>query len=249
VNPRNEALAEISEALLAIKRDIEQRIPRSRAHANRVQGHVVKLVVAIPEAQIKIEPNLVLRGALHKPQRRDLCPTAQQPFEAFVSIATLSEADLYGGKLCAALDRQHPRDLFDVKLLMDDVGIAPEIRRAFVVYLAAHSRPMRELLSPNFLDIEAVYSNLFIGMTRVSVSLRELLEVRQRLVEDIVANLDDNEKAFLLSINRGEPEWDLLGFDHLHQMPALRWKLLNIGRMSDGKRSAAIEGLRDVLSV
>lgn len=126
VNPRNEALAEISEALLAIKRDIEQRIPRSRAHANRVQGHVVKLVVATPEAQIKIEPNLVLRGALHKPQRRDLCPTAQQHFEAFVSIATLSEADLYGGKLCAALDRQHPRDLFDVKLLMDDVGIAPD---------------------------------------------------------------------------------------------------------------------------
>jgi hypothetical protein len=41
----------------------------------------------------------------------------------------MADTDLYGGKLCAALDRQHPRDLFDVGLLLRNEGITPAIRR------------------------------------------------------------------------------------------------------------------------
>lgn len=39
--------------------------------------------------------------------------------------------DLYGDKLCAALDRQHPRDLFDVKLLLDQDGLDVAPSKAF----------------------------------------------------------------------------------------------------------------------
>ncbi|MFB3079791.1 MAG: nucleotidyl transferase AbiEii/AbiGii toxin family protein, partial [Lysobacterales bacterium] len=70
-------------------------------------------------------------------------------FEISATANTLGVADLYGGKLCAALDRQHPRDIFDVKILMENEGITDEIRTAFVVYLASHDRPMSELLDPN----------------------------------------------------------------------------------------------------
>ncbi|PYU26793.1 MAG: hypothetical protein DMG30_01135 [Acidobacteria bacterium] len=32
------------------------------------------------------------------------------------------QLDLYQGKLCAALDRLHARDFFDVKVLLEDTG-------------------------------------------------------------------------------------------------------------------------------
>ncbi len=67
-----------------------------------------------------------------------------------MEIPVLSFADLYGGKICAALDRQHPRDLFDIKLLSEARGLNEEVSQAFVIYLASHNRPMSELLSPNF---------------------------------------------------------------------------------------------------
>ena len=64
------------------------------------------------------------------------------------ALPVVPEAELYAGKLCAALDRQHPRDLFDVHILLKGAGVASPIRRAFTVYLAAHNRPMHELLQP-----------------------------------------------------------------------------------------------------
>jgi hypothetical protein len=53
---------------------------------------------------------------------------------------------------CAALDRQPPRDLFDVHGLFQAEGITEEIQRAFVNFLASHDRPMNELLTPSLAD-------------------------------------------------------------------------------------------------
>jgi hypothetical protein len=89
-----------------------------------------------------------------------------------VSVPTLALADLYGGKICAALDRQHPRDLFDVKLLLDEGGIDETIRKAFVVYLVSHNRPMSELLDPTRKDFRAAYENEFAGIVGAPVSRR-----------------------------------------------------------------------------
>ena len=83
---------------------------------------------------------------------------------------------------CApALDRQHPRDLFDVKLILDTDGITPEIRRAFVVYLAGHNRPMEELLSPRIQDISDVFQAQSAGMTQAEVATEELITIQQEL--------------------------------------------------------------------
>ena len=245
---RHDALQEIHDTLISIKDDIEQRIPGSRILESRSEEYVVRLLVSTDDAVVKVEPNLTLRGSIHTPQDRDLCLAAQEHFEAFVSVQTLSMADLYAGKLCAALDRQHPRDLFDVKLLLDDTGITPEIRRAFVVYLAGHDRPMSELLAPRLQDIGQLYADQFIGMTRSEVSLGDLLQIQQNLAKTLVRALDDDEKQFLVSVKRGKPEWDRLGIDHLAQLPAIQWKLINIRKMDSAKHKAALERLIKALS-
>jgi predicted nucleotidyltransferase component of viral defense system len=248
LKPRREALQEIHETLRSLKEGVEQRVPGSRVRASRSGDYVVKLFISTGDATIKVEPNLILRGSVDAPQGRDLSPAAQEHFEVFVSVQTLSTADLYGGKLCASLDRQHPRDLFDLKLLLDDKGISPEIRRAFVVYLAEHNRPMSELLAPTLRDIKRLYREQFIGMTRVEVLLDDLVRVQRSLANTLVRALDDDEREFLLSMKRGEPEWHRLGIEHLAQLPGIQWKLINIRKMDSAKRKAALDRLTRTLA-
>lgn len=248
LKPRREALQEIHETLRSLKEGVEQRVPGSRVQASRNGDYVVKLFISTGDATIKVEPNLILRGSVDAPQGRDLSPAAQEHFEVFVSVQTLSTADLYGGKLCASLDRQHPRDLFDVKLLLDDKGISPEIRRAFVVYLAEHNRPMSELLGPTLRDIKRLYREQFIGMTRVEVLLDDLVRVQRSLANTLVRALDDDEREFLLSMKRGEPEWHRLEIEHLAQLPGIQWKLINIRKMDSAKRKAALDRLTRTLA-
>ena len=135
-----------------------------------------------------------------------------------------------------------------MKLLLDDQGISPEIRRAFVVYLAEHGRPMSELLAPTLRDIERLYREQFIGMTRLKVLLADLVRVQRTLANTLVRALDDDEKEFLLSMKRGEPEWHRLGIEHLSQLPGIQWKLINIRKMDSGKRKAALDRLIRILA-
>ncbi len=234
---------------MSVKESFTQRFPSSRVRETRIEDFVAKLLLSTGNAVVKVEPNLILRGSAYPPQILDLCPAAQEHFEAFVSVQTLSVPDLYGGKLCAALDRQHPRDLFDVKLLLDDTGITPEIRRAFVVYLAGHDRPMHELLLPKLQDITQLYADHFRGMPRIESSLEDLIEIQYALSDTLVRALDDDEKEFLLSVKRGEPEWDRLGIDHLSRLPAIQWKVANIRKMGPEKHKAAVDQLMKVLDV
>ena len=247
LRPRDEALQEIHDTLRSIKDSIEQHIPGSRVQESLREDYIVKLLATTDDATVTVEPNLILRGSVYPPQNLDLCQPAQEHFGAFVSAQSLSIADLYGGKLCAALDRQHPRDLFDVKLLLDDTGITPEIRRAFVIYLAGHDRPMSELLAPKVQDIEKLYVDQFMGMSQSEVSLDALLQVQTNLPRILVEALDDNEKEFLLSMKRGEPDWDCLSIEHLAQLPALQWKLINIRKMDAAKHKAAVDQLMKAL--
>lgn len=247
IKPRDESLAEISKAVRAIAADIRSRIDGAIVDESRSEGRVVKLLVALTGSVIKIEPNLVFRGSVYPAEGRELVPSAQSQFEAYVSVPAVIEAELYGSKLCAALDRQHPRDLFDIKQMMDTVGLTDEIRSAFIVYLAGHPRPMKELLDPRMQDIEAIYQNQFAGMTTDPVSLDDLVAVQHGLAGQVLRALTENEKAFLLSVKRGEPEWDRMGIAHLQDLPALRWKVMNIQRMDARKRTAALAKLEKVL--
>lgn len=123
---------------------------------------LTKIFVKRKDVQITIEPNEILRGSVFEPVKAELCEQARKQFErGTTDITLLSTADLYAGKICAALDRQHPRDLFDIKLLFDHKGITDQIRQGFVIYLASGPRSMHELLQPNLIDIRSVKRTTF----------------------------------------------------------------------------------------
>lgn len=194
-------------------------------------------------------PLYEMRGSVGKPILQELSPAAQTHFSASARIQMLPPEDIYGSKLCAALDRQHPRDLFDVSQLLAESGITPRIRRAFVVYLASHPRPMNELLRPNLVNISVVFENQFAGMSRDPVTLNQLFETQEKLLKILPHSLDVFERRFLLSVKKGEPEWDLLDLPHIERLPALQWKLINIRKMDPKKRADAFEQLRLILDV
>lgn len=177
-----------------------------------------------------------LAAAQHRVQRRSLTPAAQQLFAADIQIPVLADAELYGSKLVAALDRQHPRDLFDVQLMLSRQGWNETLLDCFVVYLAGHNRPTHEVLFPKEKPLETVFAAEFEGMTLAPVALHELLVTRQRMLSELPRALLPRHRNFLLSMLRTEPDWSLLPQAHLTELPALQWKLQNLLRL---KKNAA----------
>lgn len=249
--PRETALKNISEALGRITSAIKKAIPGSRVQESRAQapGRISKLIVAAGHTRIKIEPNEVIRGSVFAPEDRELTRSAEEMFQLSVTAQTLSVADLYGGKLCAALDRQHPRDLFDVMVLLENEGISEEIRKAFVVYLASHDRPMNELLDPTRKDMRQVYESEFVGMTIKAVRYEDLIRARETLIETLKKEFTDAGKAVLVSVKEGQPDWNALAIPGVEKLPAIQWKLMNIRKMDSTKRSEALEKLKAKLRV
>ncbi|RLA43159.1 MAG: nucleotidyl transferase AbiEii/AbiGii toxin family protein [Gammaproteobacteria bacterium] len=251
LEPRDTTLAKIGEALQRIATAVRKTIPGVTVQGVQTKGaeHFSKLTVGTPEATIKIEPNLVLRGTVYPPVERELCERAESLFEMSATVNTLAVADLYGGKFCAALDRQHPRDLFDVKILMENEGLTDEIRTAFVVYLASNNRPMSELLAPNPKDSRQVFEQEFTGMTDAEVGYDELVAVRDRLIETIRNTMTEDEKQFLISIKKGQPDWDLVPVAGIERLPAIQWKLVNIRKMDKKKQIESLTKLESALGL
>ena len=210
-------------------------------------GRIHKLFVSDGEHRITIEPNEVLRGAVNEPEVCDISAVAEEAFETSATIRTLSLADLYGGKLCAALDRQHPRDFFDVMVLLKNEGITDAIRRTFVVYLAGHDRPIHEVIDPTWKDIRESFDREFVGMTAQPVKLEELLAARDTFMHQLKTSLTNEERQFLISIKEGTPRWDLLGIPGIENLPSLQWKLMNIRKMNKKKHAEYLKKLRDKL--
>ena len=113
VFPRAKSLGAIDKAMTRIGGRIEKGLKRSRVTPSRHEGTVTKLVVREDRVQIIIEVTPVLRGCAYEPEVRSVCRAVEDQF-GFAEMRVVSFADLYAGKIVAALDRQHPRDLFDV---------------------------------------------------------------------------------------------------------------------------------------
>ncbi len=248
---RATALKNISEALGRIAMAIKKTIPNAKVQESRAQepARIAKLLVAVGQTRIKIEPNEVIRGAVFAAEERELTRRAEELFELSVTARMLSIADLYGGKLCAALDRQHPRDLFDVMVLLENEGITDAIRKAFVVYLASHDRPINELLDPTRKDIRRVYESEFVGMTAEEIEYEDLIVARETLIETLKKELTDAEKAFLISLKEGQPEWSAIGVEGIEKFPAIQWKLMNIRKIGEKKRVESLEKLMRILGL
>ena len=251
VNERDYALNEIGSILLMISDGIRRSVPGTVIIPKTIHGtEVIRgLVVNRDGVTVKIEPNLVFRGSVYPSEIKMLSQKAQDLFELSLQCRTLSQYDLYAGKICAALDRQHPRDLFDVHLLLINEGLNTEIRKAFIVYLISHPRPMVEILSPHQQDIKDIFQKEFVSMITEDISIETLEMTRDKLITILREELTPDERRFIVSIKEGQPRWDLLEFEGINDLPAVKWKLMNISRMTPAKHRKAIHKLRGYLGV
>lgn len=247
---REQAIQHIREAMADVAARAERLIAGLQVRASG-GAEAPKQVASAAGAQIKIEPNPVLRGTVFEPEVRRLSPAAEVLFERSASVRVVSSPDLYAGKLCAALDRGHPRDWFDVTLMLRHDAIDERLRQAFVVYLASHGRPMAELLDPRQPSLRDAFMREFDGMARESITVAELEATQAALPGQLRSQLTDPERRFLLSVKVGEPDWTLLPIPHLRDLPALQWKLMNIERLKREPRrhTEAIDRLRSLLEL
>ena len=246
VKERAQSLAEISAALRRIAAHIVKAHPGTRVTERLYEGAVTKLEVRSEGVQILIEVTPVLRGTVYAPEIRMVSPSAEEEF-GFAEIQVVSFPDLYAGKMVAALDRQHPRDLFDIGQLLANEGITDDLRRAFVVYMLSHGRPMAEVLAPARKDISDEFLRGFEGMTDMSVTREELEESREALIADIVGNMPEDHRRFMISFECGTPEWELLGVPGAADLPAVRWRIKNLDTLSAEKRKVLVVALEEVL--
>ena len=244
VNDYNTACAEIDAALRRIRDRLAARPVRLDVTMGpaREGGHVDTLNVRRAPFDIKIEVNAVLRGTLHPTTMLPIREAAEAHF-GFTRMRVVAREDLYAGKLVAALDRQHPRDLFDVKLLLEGQGITDSLFCAFLYYLAGHKGVIAHTLDPRRKDISRLYREQLQDMVAQPVSLDALVETREQLIRTVHARLGEREKQFLLSVKRMQPDWSLLGVPGAEALPAVRWKLHNLGQMDAARRMAAIGNL------
>ncbi len=228
--PRDQALQHINEAIRQSAARLRKQGFQTHAPATTESGET-KLLVRRGGIEVKIEVNFVMRGTVHPVHMASLTDAARDTLQADLEIPVVSFEDVYGGKLVAAMDRQHPRDLFDVTELFAHEGITAGIRRAFIVYLASHNRPVHEVLFPSLRDIRQDFEHNFAGMTAEPVELDALLAARERMMSELQKGLSADERRFLLSLVAAAPEWSLLGVPHLEQLPGVRWKLQNLERL------------------
>jgi predicted nucleotidyltransferase component of viral defense system len=248
LEPRQEALHKIDAALKDVATRLERRNLRVQGTALVGTSSWVKFVVSEGTVQVKVEVNPVLRVLVFPPERRRVTPATEAQY-GFAETLVVSLADLYAGKMVAALDRQHPRDLFDIKLMLEQNLLTPEVMKAFLVYLISHDRRMDELLSPKFKSLEPEYSASFQGMTRQAVSLAELKTAREDLIDYLRHYLTEKDKRFLLSFKERQPEWGLLELPHVKELPAVRWKLANLEKMPARAWREAVDKLKRVLEL
>lgn len=248
VEGRPASLSAIDAAMLRIKERIEQGIPGVRVNASRSadENTMTKLVVRVGGVQIKIEVTPVLRGTVYDPTVTSVVPAVEDAF-GFAEMQVVSFADLYAGKIVAAFDRQHPRDLFDVRGLLANEGVDDALRRAFLVYLISHNRPMAEVLAPTRKPLREEFERGFVGMTEESVTLAELEAAREAIIAEMVAAMPDDHRRFLVSFKQGEPAWELLGIPEAQHLPAVMWKQRNLAKLPDAKRAELIKALERVL--
>lgn len=248
IEDRATSLANIDAAMRRIAARMAKSVPRSRTQLVPLQkeGAVTKVLIASDGMQVKIEVTPVIRGCVYAAETRAVCERAEELF-GHAEVRVVSFPDLFAGKIVAALDRQHPRDLFDVRDLLANEGVSDDLRCAFIVYLLSHNRPMAEVLAPTRKDLRHEFSAGFAGMTEEPVTLDALYDAREALVAEIVGRMPAAHRRFLLSFKAGAPDWALLDVARAAELPAVRWKADNLDRLSANRRAKLLSDLEGVL--
>ncbi|MEA5033318.1 MAG: nucleotidyl transferase AbiEii/AbiGii toxin family protein [Sphaerochaeta sp.] len=248
VGERMQSLDEMTRSLRSLGNAIIAQIGDAKIQystLNRTE-YVNRLIIEVRRAVVKVELSPVLRGTVYEPAVMRITRTAEDVF-GFAEVPLVSFEDLFAGKMMAALDRQHPRDLFDIKGLIEHEGISGKLKEAFIVYLISHNRRIMEILNPSLLDIRQTYETDFIGMTTEPIELADLLETRFELIRTVNAMMNERDKKFLVDFKEGHPDWSYFSVPHIKDLPAVKWKMHNLDQVDASERQRMVDGLRSHL--
>jgi predicted nucleotidyltransferase component of viral defense system len=225
IENREQSFAMISAALLEIRERLNIRFPALQIQ-HKVEIH--KLIIANRDAIIKVEVSPIIRGSLGDVSELQLSEKAQNNFDTFCEMQVVSIGQLYGGKICAAMDRQHPRDLFDIKYLLQNEGFTSAIKEGFLFRLLSSERSIQDVLFPKLQDQRLAFQNQFSGMSPESFSYEEYEQIRETLIQKVHQSLTDADKSFLIRVKNAEPDWSI--YDFL-RFPSIQWKQQNLTKM------------------
>jgi predicted nucleotidyltransferase component of viral defense system len=237
----------IRQSLELIKNRVKTIFPSIRFEDEKRAGEELKLLCSKNNVTVKVEVNQINRGLIADTCTKILCNRAEEEFNRFCEIKTVSVGQLWGGKINAALERQHPRDIFDVKNMLVETGFTEEIKQGFLFFLLCGKRPISEILRPNYIDQRVIFESQFMEMTNEYFSYEEFEKIREELVSLVNNSLSIKEKEFILSFVKGEPHWGQFDYGNF---PAIKWKLLNIAKLKHdnyNKYRQNIEKLRELL--
>jgi hypothetical protein len=230
ISPRASALVDIRESLQSIKAAIIREIPGVVVAGPDEAGIESKLYCRTQGVQVKIEVNTIMRGLIADSEVKPLGRTAAEEFQSFCEVMIVPYAQLYGGKICAALDRQHPRDLFDFHLFLQEEINLERVKPGLIYALLSSNRPLHELLAPKFSNQEGAFYNQFRGMSRMPFSYADFEAARARLLPEIKKILAEEDKLFLLDFAKAEPTWGDYDFS---KYPSIQWKLKNLEKFKN----------------
>lgn len=238
IQNRETSIQTINSHLVEIKKTLEKTIPGIIVIH---KPNVLKLLCTLADAMVKIEVNGIKRGIIGDVEERQLCEKARAEFNMGCIARTVSYSQLYGGKITAALSRQHPRDLFDCKNM--EIQSFDDVKDGFMLCLLGSDKPFIESLSPNNIDQTEALENQFRGMTDNPFGYNDYLMAKQNLLELIHNNLTQRDKEFLLSVEIGEPDWSKCSAGDLSKYPSVQWKLLNIAKLKATNPVKFIQGI------
>jgi predicted nucleotidyltransferase component of viral defense system len=210
---------------------------------------ICKLLCEYQGRQIKVEVNHTKRGIIGGDViRKSVCDKAQEEFGLYCETDIVPMTLLYGGKIAAALSRQHPRDLFDVKHMEYPLS---ETREGLLFCLLGSDRPIRESFAPSLIDQHDALTNQFEGMTDIPFTYEEFEQTREKLIKDVNVLVTPEDKSFLLSFESAEPDWDNFDFPYFKDYPSVKWKLQNLQKLKSQnpeKLMAEVERFSDVIN-
>lgn len=225
---RSESIVNINACLRRVSDRLRQSIKGIQiAH----RPDICKLLCSFRGSQVKIEVNQTKRGIIAgTPQLTPLCAKAQEEFMMYCEANVVPISLLYGGKIAAALSRQHPRDLFDVKYM--DYSLS-DVKEGILYSLLGSDRPISESIAPHLIDQTKVMETQFMGMTDTPFSYQDYEITRLELIHGIQELFSESEKDFLISFESGTPHWDLISSPSFETYPSVEWKLLNINKLKE----------------
>ena len=243
IQDREESLKAINNHLATLKGYIERSIPGIKVVP---KFDVCKLQCTLNGATVKIEVNGTKRGIIGNVEDKMLCEKAKQEFSMTCKARTVSYSQLYGGKIAAALSRQHPRDLFDCKYM--ELPTFDTVKDGLMLCLLGSDKPIIESLQPHRIDQSEALEKQFKGMSDVDFNYTDYEEARANLITQVNAALTDTDKNFILSFEDGNPDWSICSAGDLSSYPSVKWKLQNIEKLKKSnpqKHQQVIDKLRN----